>query len=113
MSQLVFATIAVAVIIYLSYVVSKSIATGSARINAAKYMKIVDRIPVGQDRSILILQIGDKRYLVGNTAHSIEILAELEPDEIVALPAEKGMLDQVNKASFRKVLDDWMKKKEL
>lgn len=110
--QLVFAAIAVVVIIYLSYTVSKTIATGSARINAAKYMKIIDRIPVGQDRSILILQIGDKRYLVSNTARAVEILAELDPEEIVELPQERGMLEQMNGTSFKKVLDDWMKKKE-
>lgn len=110
--RLILAIIAVVVIIYLSYVVSKYLAVGTERIHAAKYMKVVDRIPVGQDRSILILEIGGKHYLIGNTPQSIEILKELEDGQLVEIPAEKSMLEQINGKSFQSSLRAAMKRKE-
>lgn len=66
------------IIIYLSYVFSKHISSGAAKINRAKHIKIVDRVMVGQDRYVMIIQVQSKFYLTGVTPQSIQILSELE-----------------------------------
>lgn len=96
-------------VIYLSYVVSKYLATSASKINSAKYMKIIDRISTGQDRSIVILQIGDKHYLVGNTSQSIEILAELSEEQLIELPEEVHM--SLNADSFKNTIEGVLRKK--
>lgn len=108
--ELILAIAAVIAVIYGSYAVSKYIAVGASKVNGARYMKVIDRIPVGQDRSILILQIGDKRYLVGNTQHSIELLRELGEEDLIDLKKE-NFRQLPERESFRQVLDTWMKKK--
>ena len=74
--------LAVIFVIYLSYVFSKYISKGTAKITAAKHMQVIDRLVVGQDRFILIVSVLDKYYLVSVTGQSIEILKELDGDEL-------------------------------
>lgn len=93
----------------MSYLFSKYLATGTSKINSAKYMRIIDRIPTGQDRSIIILQIGDKHYLVGNTTQSIEILAELSEEQLIEFPPEAHM--SFNADSFKNTLEGMLNKR--
>jgi len=75
---LIIALLAVGVVLYLSYLFSRYLAIGAAKINKSKYIKIIDRIVLGQDRMILIALIGAKYYLIGSSAQSIQILTELD-----------------------------------
>lgn len=79
---LAIAIAAVGVILYLSYLFSRYLAVGAAKINKSKYIKIVDRVVLGQDRMILIAMIGEKYYLIGSSAQSIHILTELDGKDI-------------------------------
>ncbi|MEA4987047.1 MAG: flagellar biosynthetic protein FliO [Anaerovorax sp.] len=109
MTELILAMIAMIGVIYLSYLFSKYLATGTSKMNSAKYMKIIDRLPTGQDRSVIILQIGDKHYLVGNTSQSINILTELSKDQLVELPSEGHMA--IHTDSFKNALEGMLNKK--
>ena len=80
---LIIALIAVGVILYLSYLFSRYLAVGAARINKSKYIKIVDRTVLGQDRMLLITQIGDKYYLIGSSSQTINILTEIDEKDII------------------------------
>ena len=79
---LILALIAVGVVLYLSFVFSRHLAAGAAKINKSKYIKIIDRVVLGQDRVMLIAMICGKYFLVSSTAQSIQILAELDEKEI-------------------------------
>lgn len=72
------ALFAVGVVLYLSYLFSRYLAVGAAKISKSKYIKIIDRVVLGQDRLLLIAMIGDKHYLIGSSAQSIQILTEIE-----------------------------------
>lgn len=80
---LVIALVAVGVILYLSYLFSRYLAVGAAKINKSKYIKVVDRVVLGQDRMLLITMIGEKYYLIGSSAQSINILTELDDKDII------------------------------
>ena len=80
---------AMVAVLYLSYLFSRYLAVGASKINKSKYIKVIDRVVLGQDRMILIATIGEKYYLIGSTAQSIQILAELDDKDITEAPQEK------------------------
>ena len=80
--------IAVALIIYLSYVASKYIGGSLKRSSSSRYMRLLDQVTLGQDRHIAIVQVGAKYMLVGVTAGQVSFLSELRDDELISLSAE-------------------------
>lgn len=79
------ALLMVAVVLALAWWVTRRIAGGTGLKIQSRYMKIIDKIIIGQDRSILIIQIGDNYYVAGVTAANISLLAELKADMLESL----------------------------
>lgn len=50
------------------------------------YIKVMDRINVGPDRTLCIVRAAGKTMLLGVTPHHIELLGDLEEDKLVAPP---------------------------
>lgn len=44
-------------------------------------IKVVARAPLGRTASVAVLEVGSRRYLVGAAEQSVNLLAELDPDE--------------------------------
>lgn len=105
------ALLLVVIIIFLSYFASKSLAKGATKLGGAKHMNVIDRIVVGQDRALLIVQIGSNYYLIGSSDQNISLLKELNPDDLIFL-SEGGNQEQSGfKESFRTVLKDRVSKR--
>ena len=49
-----------------------------------RILKVVDRVPIDQRGSILIVSVGDAYYLVGASQAGIHLLSRLEPDVVTA-----------------------------
>ena len=79
---LVVAILAVCAVLYLSYIFSRYLAAGASKVNKSANIKIIDRVVLGQDRMLLIAKIGEKHYLIGSSAQSINILTELDEKDI-------------------------------
>jgi len=47
-----------------------------------KYMKILERLPLSKDTSLLIVKVGDKGYLMSSSCGKSEILKELSASEL-------------------------------
>jgi len=47
-----------------------------------KYMKIIERLPLSKDTSLLIVKVGDKGYLMSSSSGKSEILKELSASEL-------------------------------
>jgi len=108
--SLIAALLAVAFVIYLSYLFSRYISMGSAKINGARHMRIIDRLMVGQDRFLLIVGVMDKVLLVSVTSQAISVLGELNSDDFKDEFSEehKGFFEN----SFKSVLQNIMKPKK-
>ena len=105
---LVLALVAVGAVLYLSYLFSRYLAVGTAKINKSKYIKIVDRAVLGQDKMLLIVRIGEKNYLISSSAQSIQILTELDH-----LQAELSRMDNLTESGgFQAALQTLLSKKE-
>lgn len=81
--------IAVALIIYLSYIASKYIGSGLKKSSSSRYMRLLDQVTLGQDRHVAIVQVGAKYLLVGVTAGQISFLSEIQDEELLPLPADE------------------------
>lgn len=105
MVQIIVTFIAAAAIIYLSYLCSKYIGKGANMNRTSRYMRIIDQIPVGQDRHLAIVQIGLKYFLVGIASSQINILSEISEEDFIQIstPDKKG----VNAAGFKETLEKW------
>lgn len=105
------ALLLVVLIIFLSYYATKYLAKGAAKISGASHMKVIDRIVLGQDRVLLIVQIGAAYYLIGSSDQSISLLKELNPDDLIFLQDNETQELPSFKQSFRTVLKDRVSRK--
>ncbi len=75
---------------------------GIARGNT-KYMKIIDRMNLSQDKSIAIVQVGEKYILTGVSSAGISLLKELSEEDLVQLNNEMDSPQEV--LDFKTVID--------
>lgn len=75
---------AVAAVLYLSYICSRKLGGGVLPgAGASKNIRVVDRAFLGRDKSIVIVRIGQKDYLLGVSPEGIRLLKELEEGQAV------------------------------
>lgn len=70
-------------ILYLTFVCTKLIGRGAIQRNKSRYMKIVDQMVLGQDKSIAIVQIGEQYHLIGISSSQITMLSELDAAQLI------------------------------
>jgi flagellar biosynthetic protein FliO len=74
-------------------------------------IRIVERVPVDQKRSLLVVEIQERFYLLGSAEGQINVLMELDREKIVAQPAaisnkNKIFDDVIKKAFFKPKLEE-------
>ncbi|WP_156951365.1 flagellar biosynthetic protein FliO [Lacrimispora aerotolerans] len=69
-------------ILYLSYIFTKSLGKGIGLKRGGTHMQMLDRLPLGQDKAVAIVQLGSHYYLIGIAASQITLLAEIPEEEI-------------------------------
>ena len=105
---LLFALLAVGAVLYLSYLFSRYLARGTAKLTKSKHIKIVDRVALGQDKMLLVVKVGEKNYLIGSSSQSIRVLTEIDE-----LPEESAQADSLmGSGSFQAALQMMLAKKE-
>lgn len=109
---LVLALLAVVAVIYLSYIFSKYVALGASKMSGTKYMRVVDRMMLGQDKMMMIVQIGDSYYLTGVTSQNVQIIKELSGEELIEMEANTQPMPFQQVTSFKSALQKHMKKKD-
>ena len=79
-----------AIIIYLSYICSKYLGKGLARGGSSQYMRMLDQLIVGQNRTLVIVQAGGRYLLLGVGPDKIQTLAELSEEDLLPLGGAEG-----------------------
>lgn len=69
-------------------------------------LKIVRQMPVGTKERIAIIQAGEQQFLVGITAHSIQLISELKQ------PIDSGVTDATPNTPFANQLTKLMKQSQ-
>lgn len=106
------ALFAVVAVIYLSYVFSKYVALGASKMSGTKYMRVVDRMMLGQDKMMIIVQIGESYYLTGVTSQNVQIIKELSGDELIEMEAAVPSATFQQVMSFKSALQKHLNKKD-
>lgn len=84
-------------ILYLSYVFSKYIGKGIGMKKSTRHMQVLDRLILSQDKSIAVVQVGCRYFLIGVASSQINVLTELSGDDLVEL--QESVID-ANMASI-------------
>ncbi|MHC1724178.1 MAG: flagellar biosynthetic protein FliO [Aminipila sp.] len=109
---LILALLAVVAVIYLSYIFSKYVALGASKMSGTRYMRVVDRMMLGQDKMMMIVQIGDSYYLTGVTSQNVQIIKELSGEELIEMQATVQPTPFQQVVSFKSALQKHMNKKD-
>ena len=73
---------------------------------SSRKIKIVEKLPLGDRRSLLLVEIGQQSYLVGSTAHNISMIAPLEAEaEVLDSETSEEKSPAENGVSFKRVLE--------
>ena len=106
MVQIIFTFFVAVIIIYLSYLCSKYIGKGANASRRSRYMRVIDQIPVGQDRHLAIAQIGIKYFLVGIASGQVNVLSELQEEDLIQI-ATPEKLSGGEFGNFKDTLEKW------
>lgn len=90
-------------IIFLAYIGTRYISKKYAKMSSGKIIRIIERVPLGQDKMLALVSIGEKSYLLGVTGKNISSLCEFTGDE-APLP------EAPVKADFSSLLAENLKK---
>lgn len=107
---LMLALMAVVGVIYLSYIFSKYVALGASKMSGTKYMRVVDRMLLGQDKMMIIVQIGESYYLTGVTSQNVQIIKELSEDELVEMEGSPSPMGLQQMMTFKSALQKHLNK---
>lgn len=93
-----------ALILYLSYVVSCKVGGRMIRIGGSSNIRIIDQAIIGREKSIIVVRVGQKDYLLGVSQNSISLLQELEEGQVM-----DGEMQSPDSLGFVSFLKDRMK----
>jgi flagellar biosynthetic protein FliO len=76
---------------------------------ARNQMQVVERLPLGEKRTLLLVRVGDEQFLLGATANRISMLSSVTAAEKLQESPSESISDQeakrVSRISFRRVLE--------
>ena len=83
-------------VLLLIFLVFKVLGNKVNSINDKRYMKVIDRLQITKDNSIIIVQIGKNGYIMSSSAKGLEKIKELEEEELqLIINMKKKSLDEM------------------
>ena len=82
----------------------KLMGTKLSSINNNKYIKVIDRVQVTKENTILIVKIGQKGYVMTSTAGQMEKLSELSEEEVIIIEEDKKKAAEEITENYNKIL---------
>ncbi|MCU1421233.1 MAG: fliO, partial [Microbacteriaceae bacterium] len=84
--------VSLAVVVGLLWMVQRRVTKGSKRVRANKLVTVVTRQGIAQKASVVVVDMGGQRFLLGVTEHSVTVLdaSEVpEPERVELVEPEK------------------------
>ena len=97
-------------VLILAYLSSKYIGKMNLKQANSKHMQIIERVFINQDKTLMIVKIFQKYYVVSSTNQSISLLFELSLEEVEELNISN---QSVEAFSFKTILDKIKKSEEM
>lgn len=103
----------VAVILYLAYWFTRRIAVGNfgGNITSGGHMRIYDRLPLGQNKAVVVARVGLRWLVLGVSDEQITLLTELSEEESRIWRQAKQVSSETAAPKFSEVISDVLRKK--
>ncbi len=75
-------------ILYAASLTTKFIGKKYAKLGHSEFIQIIDHLMLGKEKDMYIVQIGKRFFLIG-VSNNIEVLAEIEHDDLIAVDAKQ------------------------
>ena len=116
MPELLWLLVAVVLTMGLAYFMTRYVAGNfpahTSRKTHTKMLRTVEQLYMGRDRQVILVQAGDRYFLLGNTAGQITTLAEFSAEEIEAWrEKEKQTGEEGQRMSFAKAMQEILKQR--
>ena len=97
--------------LFTKYVVGRNlpVSLGGVRQNM---LHILAQMPLGRDRQVVLIQAGDRYFLLGSTANETNLLAEFTAEEIEAWREKERQMGEAGQSpSFARSLQEILKQR--
>lgn len=103
----------VAVILYLAYWVTRRIAMGNmgGAMTSGGHMRIYDRLPLGQNKAVVVARVGLRWLVLGVSDEQITLLTELSEEESRIWRQAKQQNRETAVPKFSDIFSDVLRKK--
>jgi flagellar biogenesis protein FliO len=108
--SVILTLVGIIVILVLAYFASKWYAGRMGGTAMAKHIKVIDRLFIGKNASILIIELAGVQYLIGVTEQGVSILKELD-EPIIPEAGGHGTGFNLRRIDFRDILTGYGKRK--
>jgi flagellar protein FliO/FliZ len=96
--------LALGVTLGLIFLIFKLMGTKVNTINNNKYVKVVERVQVSKENTILVVKIGKKGYVMTSTTGHMGKLSELSEDEINNIEEDKKKAAEEITENYKKLM---------
>lgn len=79
-------------LILAAYFTTKFVGGKANRFFHSKYMLLLDRLNISKDKSVMIVKVGEKHYVLGVSAQRVSLIDTLPEDSLTELEAPKTTL---------------------
>jgi flagellar protein FliO/FliZ len=83
--------VALPFVLFLIYFSLKFGGTKLQQLQNGKFIKILERVPVSKENSLVVTKIGEKGYVISSTSSKLEILMELDENDIKNIENTKAL----------------------
>jgi flagellar biosynthetic protein FliO len=82
--MVVFLGLTILLIVFLMRKVLPLVVTGTQRNSATKTIRVLERVAIDQRKSLLVVEIQQKLYLLGSAEGQINVLMELDREKVLS-----------------------------
>lgn len=93
-------------VLFLTYYGTKWLSLKANSMSKSKYMNIVDKIVLGQNKYLAIVEVSNKYYLMSIAENNISIIKELDENELIIQKSEGSIATNIE---FNKIFSKFMK----
>lgn len=87
-AQVITFIIGSALVIFGAYFVTYIVARGSQKVNRGRIIEVLDRFSLSKDKTLLLIAIYDKIYLVAFSGSGVTLLDNIDPKTAASLAAD-------------------------
>lgn len=82
--QLLQLTVLFVLVVGLAWLTARLVGTRFGASNRGSSLRVLQHIPAGRDRSIMLLEVGGRYYLLGITGHQVSLLDQIDDAGAIA-----------------------------